>query len=96
MRKGLTEEQAQAAIGPLDEADLPPRTIAALRLADAMTVGGQPEIDEALREELLQHFSEGELLELGYALAVASGWQRMIEAFGIRPDFWSEATPLPF
>jgi hypothetical protein len=27
---------------------------------------------------------------------VASSWQRFIEAFGIRPDFWSDATPLPW
>jgi hypothetical protein len=27
---------------------------------------------------------------------VASGWQRFIEAFGIRPDGWTEQTPLPW
>ena len=40
--------------------------------------------------------SRGAILELGAALTVASGWQRMIEAFGIRPDGWTEATPLPW
>ena len=30
---------------------------------------------------------------LGAALSVASGWQRFIEAFGIRPDGWREGGP---
>jgi hypothetical protein len=30
------------------------------------------------------------------SLSVASGWQRFIEAFGIRPDSWTEAMPLPW
>jgi hypothetical protein len=45
--------------------------------------------------ELSEHFSPGQILELATALAVASGWQRFIEAFGVRPDHWSEATPIP-
>ena len=44
---------------------------------------------------LAEHFDPGQILELGTALSVASGWQRFIEAFGVRPDHWSEATPLP-
>jgi alkylhydroperoxidase family enzyme len=95
VRRGLTEAQAQAALGPLDEADLEPATIAALRLADALTEVGEPTLPDDLREELARHYSPGEVLELGAALTVASGWQRMIELFGIRPDIWSEATPKP-
>ena len=95
MRKGLTEAQVTAAIGPLDAADLPPATVAALRLADALTEVGVPTLSDELRDELQRHYSEGQILELGAALTVASGWQRMIELFGIRPDIWSEATPAP-
>jgi hypothetical protein len=29
-------------------------------------------------------------------LSVGSGWQRFIEAFGIRPDSWTETVPLPW
>ena len=47
---------------------------------------------ESLRADL----EPGEILELAAAISVGSGWQRMIEAFGIRPDHWSEATPLPW
>ena len=85
----------QAALGPLDRADLPPATVAALKLADALTDTGVPSIAPSLRDELREHYDEGQILELGAALSVASGWQRMIEAFDIRPDIWSEATPGP-
>ncbi len=95
MRKGLTEGEVQAALGDLERADLPPRTVAALRLADCLT-GERPLVDDALFAELRRHFDEGQILELGAALTVASGWQRFIEAFGIRPDAWTEATPLPW
>jgi alkylhydroperoxidase family enzyme len=95
MRKGLTEGEVQAALGDLERADLPARTVAALRLADCLT-GERPSVDDALFAELRRHFDEGQILELGAALTVASGWQRFIEAFGIRPDAWSETTPLPW
>jgi alkylhydroperoxidase family enzyme len=95
VRKGLGEDEVQQALGDLDRAGLPARTIAALRLADCLA-GERPEIDDALYAELRRHFDEGEILELGAALTVASGWQRFIEAFGIRPDAWNADTPLPW
>ena len=95
MRKGLTEPEVQQALGDLERADLPARTVAALRLADCLS-GERPRVDDALFALLREHFDEGQILELGAALTVASGWQRMIEAFGIRPDAWSETTPLPW
>ena len=95
MRKGLTEREVQQALGDLDQADLPARTVAALRLADCLS-GERPIVDDSLYGLLRQHFDDGQILELGAALTVASGWQRLIEAFGIRPDAWSEATPLPW
>lgn len=95
MRKGLTEDHVRAALGPLDEADLPPGTVAALRLVDVLTDSGVPRVGGELWAELREHYDEGQVLELAVALSVASGWQRMIEAFGIRPDIWSEATPSP-
>lgn len=95
MRKGLTEREVQQALGDLDRAELPAATVAALRLADCLS-GERPLVDDALFALLRRHFDEGQILELGAALTVASGWQRMIEAFGIRPDAWSETTPLPW
>ena len=95
MRKGLDEADVQAALGDLDRCGLPARSVAALRLADCLT-GPRPVVDEALMAELRRHFDDGEILELGAALAIGSGWQRVIEAFGIRPDAWDETTPLPW
>jgi alkylhydroperoxidase family enzyme len=95
VRKGLSEREVQEALGDLDRADLPGRTVAALRLADRLTEE-RPLVDEALYALLRRHFDDGQILELGAALAVGSGWQRFIEAFGIRPDAWTEATPMPW
>jgi alkylhydroperoxidase family enzyme len=95
VRKGLGEGEVQQALGDLDRTTLPAPTIAALRLADCLA-GERPEVDDALYAELRRHFDEGEILELGAALTVASGWQRFIEAFGIRPDAWQADTPLPW
>jgi alkylhydroperoxidase family enzyme len=95
VREGLTEREVQQALGDLEHADLPARTVAALRLADCLS-SERPRVDDALFALLRQHFDEGQILELGAALTVASGWQRLIEAFGIRPDAWSETTPLPW
>jgi len=85
MRNGLTEADIEAALGDLDTAALPAATRTALRLADRLTEA-TPRVDAAFYAELRQHFDEGQILALGAALSVASGWQRFIEAFGIRPD----------
>ena len=96
MRKGLTEDEAVEAAGDLEAATLlPAEQVAALRLADALTAHGTPEVSPALMAELRRHFDDGQIMELATALSVASGWQRFIEAFGIRPDQWTEATPRP-
>lgn len=73
------------ALGDLDQADLPAATIAALRLADVLT-SDRPQVAPDFYDELQEHFTAEQILELGSALSVASGWQRFIEAFGIRPD----------
>jgi alkylhydroperoxidase family enzyme len=95
MRKDLSEAQVEAALGDLDMAALPAKTLAALRLVDLLSAS-PPTVDEATYRQLREHLDEREILELGAALSVGSGWQRFIEAFGIRPDFWTEETPLPW
>ena len=96
MRKDLTEDEVQATLGDLDAAtSLPPSTIAALRLADQLTAA-PPAVAAAPYADLRRHFDEAQILALGAALAVASGWQRFIEAFGIRPDGWTEASAVPW
>jgi len=90
MRNGLTEAEVDAALGDLDAPALPPATRMALRLADRLTEP-RPSVDATFYTELRRHFDEGQILALGAALSVASGWQRFIEAFGIRPDAWTGA-----
>lgn len=93
MRTSLTDEMVTAALGPLDELDqaeegqavLEPEVVVALRLADVLT-SERPRVDAEFYAQLKEHFTDGQILELGSALAVASGWQVFIEAFGIRPD----------
>ena len=101
MSTTLDDAMVTAAIGDLDQAEadaadpesaraagravLPEATIAALRLANLLT-SESPAVDGRFYEMLRNHFSDSQVLELGSALAVASGWQTFIEAFGIRPD----------
>ena len=99
MRKGLTEDEVQAAIGELQAPEalelLPAKTRTALRVVDLL-VAEHPEIDESTFRELTGELDEGELLELSAVIVIGAGWQKMIEAYGIRPDYWSEATPMPW
>jgi len=88
MGSQLNDTMVAAALGPLDQADLPPATVMALRLADVLT-SGKPVVTPTMQAQLREHFTDAQILELGSALAVASGWQRFIEAFGIRPDSWA-------
>jgi len=86
---GLNDDKVEAALSDLGDpavADqLGPSTVLALRLADVLT-SATPRVEAEFHAELRSVFSDGQILELGAALAVASGWQRFIEAFGIRPD----------
>jgi alkylhydroperoxidase family enzyme len=104
----MTVDEADAAVAELppqdqdddhdhdhDHGPLPPEQVAALRLADVLTEPRATPVDEGLMAELRANFTPGQILELATALSVASGWQRFIEAFGIRPDHWTEATPIP-
>jgi alkylhydroperoxidase family enzyme len=77
----------QQALGALDSCALDERTVAALRLVDVLT-SPHPAVSDEQYEELRRHFDDGEILELAVALSLTTGWQRFIEAFGIRPDQW--------
>jgi alkylhydroperoxidase family enzyme len=94
----MNDDKVQAALGDLTMAGaqqlLSAPTIAALQLTDVLT-SAMPQVSDELQSELRRHFDEGQILELGTALAVASGWQKFIEAFGIRPDSWNSSDPAP-
>ena len=78
----------QRATGPLESSGLDDATIAALRLADTLA-SPHPSVDDEQYAELRRHFDDDDILELAVALSLTTGWQRFIEAFGIRPDQWS-------
>ena len=82
------DRRRQRAIGPLPSSGFDDATVAALQLADTMA-SPHPDVDDAQYAELRRHFDEDEILELAVALSLTTGWQRFIEAFGIRPDRWS-------
>jgi alkylhydroperoxidase family enzyme len=94
MRKDLSEDDVQK-MYDYENSDLPERTKMALRLTDRL-FEDRSRIDDASYERLREHFDEDELLDLGMTLAFALGWQRFIEAFGIRPDNWSEGMACPW
>jgi alkylhydroperoxidase family enzyme len=88
-------EARVAQLQDYESSDLPERTKAALRLADAISLA--PEIvDEDFYRRLREHFSDDEILDLGMSVAFFSGWQRFIEAFKIVPDRWADGDPLPW
>ena len=94
MRKGLSEGDVLK-IHDYENSDLPDRTKMALRLTDRLFHDRQ-RLDEAFYRQLRQHFNEQELLDLGMTLTMGMGWQRFIEAFGIRPDNWNEGMADPW
>src|SRR3954454_7943110 len=84
----MTEDEVQRATGDLAESGLDDETVAALRLVDVLTTP-HAVVDDELDAELHRHFDHDQILELGVALALTTGWQRFIEAFRIRPDSWT-------
>jgi len=93
--RGATEDLV-AKLADYESSDLPERTKAALRLADALSGDRRPVVDGAFMAALREHFTDEQILDLGMSIAFASGWQRFIEAFGIVPDRWTEHSPSPF
>lgn len=94
----LDDDMVEAAVGDLASRSatelLGTATVLALRLADVLT-GSDPVVSPEFQTEMRTEYSDAQILELGSALAVASGWQRFIEAFGIRPDQWTEEMAAP-
>ena len=94
MRKGLSENDVQK-MHDYENSDLPEKTKMALRLTDRL-FRDHSQIDNTFYGQLREYFDEEELLDLGMTLTFALGWQRFIEAFGIRPDTWNEGMDDPW
>jgi alkylhydroperoxidase family enzyme len=94
VRRGATEELV-AKLVDYERADLPDRTKAALRYVDRLTSDAS-QVDRVFYDELRRDLTDDELLDLGMVAMFFSGWQRLIDAFGIVPDRWREGDELPF
>ena len=78
-----------------ETSDLPARTRAALRFADALWRDPRA-VDAAALGDLRAHFTDDQILDLGMTVTFLSGWQRFIDAVGILPDRWMAGDRLPF
>ena len=94
MRRGATEDVV-AKLADYESSDLPERTKAAMRYADRLT-SERPTIDPEFHAMLKTHFTDDELLDLGMMVMFFSGWQRLIDAFGIVPDRWRDGDAPPY
>lgn len=94
MSRGATEDLV-AKLADYEHSDLPERTKTALRFADRLG-GDRPSVDPEFHEELRRHFTDDQILDLGMTITFVSGWQRFIEAMGVRPDRWMEGGTSPF
>lgn len=90
----MTEDLVRK-LADYEASDLPERTKAALRLAEVVRSQGGA-VDRALYDQLREHFSDEQVLDLGMCAAFLSGWQRFVEAFGVVPDRWADGDPLPW
>ena len=96
MRTGLTDEVVDK-LDDYEQSDLEAGWKAALALADWLSGNEHSgQIPGVLYERLAQNFNEQQILRLGALLAVCSGWHRMIEAFGIRPDHFEASHRAPW
>jgi len=59
-----------------------PREKAAFHFAEMMA-GNHKQISQALFDELRQYFSEPEILELGWRIAIFIGYGRLVYALGL-------------
>jgi len=95
MRAGLTEKMVNQ-LSDYETSDLPESWKVALCFSEHLSGSPKGPIPDELHRRLADHFSDVEILRPGALLAVGSGWQRMIEAFGIRPDHFETGQSGPW
>ncbi len=72
-----------------ENSDLSEREKAVLRLTEIIAT--DPHIlDDAFFAQLKKHFSDEQLLDLGFAVGMLNGLHRFLETFGILPDSLQE------
>jgi len=78
-----------------EESDFPESTKAALRFADKLS-GDHTSFSQADYEDLREHFTDDQILDLGMQIAFFMGWQHFNAAMGILPDSWQDGSALPW
>lgn len=76
------------------EGGFSPAEQAALHFAERLYVD-HTNIDDALFDELREHYSEAQILELGWACVSYMGFGRLIHVFGLTGDDLRAATAAP-
>ena len=85
---GLNEEKVQK-INDYKNSDLSEREKAVLRLTEI--IASEPHtLDDEFFAELRKHFSDEQLLDLGFAAGMLNGLHRFLETFGVLPDSYQE------
>jgi AhpD family alkylhydroperoxidase len=82
---GLTEDLVCSLERPAEADDLTPAERSALRYADLFATNHLA-IDDAVYDDLRQHFSEDELVELGVHCAYAVGMGRLAATWNVTDD----------
>ena len=67
-----------------EDADFTPAEKVAIRYAELLAAN-HTAIDQELIDDLLRHYSEQQVLELGWAAVSFIGYGRLIHTFGCRP-----------
>ena len=81
-QQGLTDDMLGAIPHYPDSPLFTPREKAALHFAEVMA-GDHRQISQDLFDELRQHFTEPEILELGWRIAIFVGYGRLVYALGL-------------
>jgi alkylhydroperoxidase family enzyme len=81
-QQGVTDEMLAAIPYYKDSPLFTAREKAAFHFAEMMA-GNHKQITQELFDELRQHFSEPEILELGWRIAIFTGYGRLVYALGL-------------
>jgi AhpD family alkylhydroperoxidase len=83
MAAGLSADDLDA-LADYESSELEPACKAALRLADQMLLtNSEGRLDEALYEDLREHYDDAQILELGVVLGILTGMARFLFAFDL-------------
>jgi alkylhydroperoxidase family enzyme len=89
-------EDAISALGDSDHPDWTPRERVALRYAEQVTLDAKA-VSDALYAELKQHFDDGQIIELTFAVSLFNMFNRFNDALQVEPTApgWVGALPAP-